>query len=62
MDLDRVLCRTQTRDGGGTKPPTIPTVQGTDGRAVGPIRTPIHSVMQSRSPGWRWRASAFAVP
>src|SRR5664279_6322 len=22
------------------KPPTIPTVQGTDGRAVGPIRTP----------------------
>src|SRR5664279_29203 len=31
------------------KPPTIPTVQGTDGPAVGPIRTPIHSVMQFSS-------------
>src|SRR5664279_651291 len=48
------------------KPPTIPTVQGTDGRAVGPIRTPgttYSSVptLAAESPGWRWRASALAV-
>src|SRR5664279_239038 len=39
MDLDPVLGRTRTRDGRGSISPTIPTVQGTDGHAVGPPRT-----------------------